>query len=203
MDYINKLKEIVPKMKMQMHSNKDIFSLNEIYMVIAGFDKENKGKCPRAKFENSFLSLLGIYLKTQELTELFKYLCIEGEEEEMISFEKFIELFKRNENENLDKAIDDIYKKLIGQNTSVTLEELYNRLKLENHPLVRALRKTKEEAKKKIDLEFQFILGDNKEVTKDDFITFNKNMFCVMPEKNIDYWVKYLPEVWGIKVSDF
>ena len=30
MDYINKLKEIVPKMKMQMHSNKDIFSLNEI-----------------------------------------------------------------------------------------------------------------------------------------------------------------------------
>ena len=73
MDYINKLKDIVPKMKMQMHSNKDIFSLNEIYMVIAGFDKENKGKCPRAKFENSFLSLLGIYLKTQELSELFKY----------------------------------------------------------------------------------------------------------------------------------
>ena len=121
----------------------------------------------------------------------------------MISFEKFIELFKRNENENLDKAIDDIYKQLIGQNTSVTLEELYNRLKIENHPLVKALRKTKEEAKKKINLEFQFILGDNKEVTKDDFITFNKNMFCVMPEKNIDYWVKYLPEVWGIKVSDF
>lgn len=203
MDYINKLKEIVPKMKMQMHSNKDIFSLSEIYMAIAGFDKENKGKCPRTIFENSFLSLLGIYLKTQELTEIFKYLCIEGEDEEMISFEKFIELFKTNENEKLDKAIDEIYKQLKGQNTSVTLEELNNRLKIENHPLVKALRKTNEEAKKKIDIEFQFILGENKEITKEDFFTLNKNMFSVMPEKNIDYWVKYLPEVWGIKVNDF
>ena len=67
MDYINILKEIVPKMKMQMHSNKGIASLDKIHKVIESFDKEKLNQCPRAKFENYFLSLLGIFLKTQLL----------------------------------------------------------------------------------------------------------------------------------------
>ena len=177
MDYINILKEIVPKMKMQMHSNKGIASLDKIHKVIESFDKEKLNQCPRAKFENYFLSLLGIFLKTQELSELFKYLCVETATEEMVSFDKFILLFTRKDNEKLDKKIKEMYSKLKGDNESIPYDELMKCLKIENHPLVKVMGNTKEEAKKKVEDEFTDILKESKDVNEDAFLAnaFNEN----------------------------
>ena len=36
-----------------------------------------------------------------------------------------------------------------------------------------------------------------------DFIEIHKNMFYTMPKENVNYFIKYLPEIWGIKVNDF
>ena len=203
MDYINILKEIVPKMKMQMHSNKGIASLDKIHKVIESFDKEKLNQCPRAKFENYFLSLLGIFLKTQELSELFKYLCVETATEEMVSFDKFILLFTRKDNEKLDKKIKEMYSKLKGDNESIPYDELMKCLKIENHPLVKVMGNTKEEAKKKVEDEFTDILKESKDVNEDAFTLYHKNLFSIMPEKSVDFWIKNIPSVWGIKVNDF
>ena len=203
MEYINILKEIVPKMKMQMHSNKGIASLDKIHKVIESFDKEKLNQCPRAKFENYFLSLLGIFLKTQELSELFKYLCVETATEEMVSFDKFILLFTRKDNEKLDKKIKEMYSKLKGDNESIPYDELMKCLKIENHPLVKVMGNTKEEAKKKVEDEFTDILKESKDVNEDAFTLYHKNLFWIMPEKSVDFWIKNIPSVWGIKVNDF
>jgi hypothetical protein len=50
-------------MKSQLHA-RQIDSLDTVYMVISKFDSQNKGYVEKIDFE-SFLSKLGIFLKTQ------------------------------------------------------------------------------------------------------------------------------------------
>ena len=63
MDWINKVHMIIEKMKNQMHI-KQVDSLDAIFIAISKFDTENKGYVEKIYFE-SFLSSLGIFLKTQ------------------------------------------------------------------------------------------------------------------------------------------
>jgi hypothetical protein len=63
MDWINKAHMILEKMKTQIYA-KGIDSLDKIYVAISKFDTESKGYVEYVSFE-SFLSTIGIYLKTQ------------------------------------------------------------------------------------------------------------------------------------------
>ncbi len=63
MDWINKIHIITERMKSQLHA-RQIDSLDTVYMVISKFDSQNKGYVEKIDFE-SFLSKLGIFLKTQ------------------------------------------------------------------------------------------------------------------------------------------
>jgi Ca2+-binding EF-hand superfamily protein len=91
MDWINKMYMITEKLKNQMHA-KGIDSLDKVYMAISQFDKEGKNYVEKIHFEN-FLSTIGIFLKTQELSELHKFLYT-FENEDKVFFEAFINILK-------------------------------------------------------------------------------------------------------------
>ena len=63
MDFINKMDQIMIKMKNQMHT-KGIISMDQVFIEIARFDPERTGCFHKSKLE-FFLSKLGIFLKTQ------------------------------------------------------------------------------------------------------------------------------------------
>jgi Ca2+-binding EF-hand superfamily protein len=91
MDWINKMYMITEKMKNQMHA-KGIDSLDKIYMAISKFDSEGKNYVEKIHFEN-FLATIGIFLKSQELTELHKFLYT-NENEGKVFFEAFTNILK-------------------------------------------------------------------------------------------------------------
>lgn len=63
MDWINKYNMILEKIKNQLHA-KGIDSLDKIYICISKMDPENNNCIDITQFEK-FLSLMGIFLKTQ------------------------------------------------------------------------------------------------------------------------------------------
>ena len=63
MDWINKYNMILEKIKNQLHA-KGIDSLDKIYICISKIDPENMNCIDITQFEK-FLSLMGIFLKTQ------------------------------------------------------------------------------------------------------------------------------------------
>jgi Ca2+-binding EF-hand superfamily protein len=91
MDWINKMYMISEKLKNQMHS-KGIDSLDKVFMAISKFDKEGKNYVEKIYFEN-FLATIGIFLKTQELSELHKFLYT-AENDNKVFFEAFINILK-------------------------------------------------------------------------------------------------------------
>ena len=201
MDCINIIEEIVPKMKQQMHHNKDIFSIDEIFMAISKYDKNHTAIIPKPYFE-SFLSQIGVYLKTQELSELYKYLDDNGYE---ISFMKFINLFKVHVSAypQLERKVKEVFSLLKNENNVIPIETLYNKLLLRNHPLVKVYKQTEEYAKAKFDNEIKFLIGEKTELTYEEFLQFHKNMVYVMPDKFIGYWIQLIPGVFGLPVTDF
>ena len=44
---------------------------------------------------------------------------------------------------------------------------------------------------------------DKNELTENDFLEIHNNMFYTMPVEEVAYFIKYIPEIWGIKVNDF
>ena len=183
MDCINIIEEIVPKMKQQMHHNKDIFSIDEIFMAISKYDKNHTAIIPKPYFE-SFLSQIGVYLKTQELSELYKYLDDNGYE---ISIMKFIDLFKVHANSypQLEKKVKEVFSLLKNENNVIPIETIYNKLSLRNHPLVKVYKQTEEYAKAKFDNEIKLedvnIINKESEI-KDE----NSNNINVGVDAHID-----------------
>jgi hypothetical protein len=82
---------ISEKLKNQMHA-KGVDSLDKVYMAISKFDKEGKNYVEKIYFEN-FLATIGIFLKTQELSELHKFVYT-SENEDRVYFEAFINVLK-------------------------------------------------------------------------------------------------------------
>jgi hypothetical protein len=63
MDWINKYNMILEKIKNQLHA-KGVDSLDKIFICISQMDPENNNFLDITQFEK-FLSLMGIFLKTQ------------------------------------------------------------------------------------------------------------------------------------------
>jgi Ca2+-binding EF-hand superfamily protein len=91
MDWINKMNMITEKMRNQLEA-KGIDSLDKIFIAISKFDREGNNWVEKIYFEK-FLVTIGIFLKTQELTELHKYLFT-ADNNDKVYFEAFINVFK-------------------------------------------------------------------------------------------------------------
>lgn len=198
MDLINKINEILPKMKLQLQS-KEIFSLHEFYITIAKNDPENTGFIPKMKFEN-FLSLIGIFLKTQELTELYLYLEVD-KTNGFVQLEKFISLFKTEPTEKYTKTVTDIFNKLTNGQSTISFSSLKTHIKIDYHPIARILKKDKELTMTYLEKCINFIIGDKPEINFNDFNELHQNMLNVMPPNEVPYWLEHICELWGVKLK--
>lgn len=197
MDWINKINMIVEKMKNQMHA-KGIDSLDKVFLQIAQFDKEGKGSIYILQFE-TFLSRIGIFLKTQELTEIHKYLGT-YEHEGYVQFESFIALLKCDVPEPLISEVNQVFSKIEDGNDSISLENLKKKIKIDHHPQVKLMHKEVPLVQQEFDISVQFILGDKQTMSKDEFLELHKNMYWVTPRENITYFVRMIPDLWGVSL---
>jgi Ca2+-binding EF-hand superfamily protein len=71
MDWKNKLPEIQNRLRFQLFSRK-IDGIDPLFIFFKQADKNNSGTLDRYEFDD-FLSQVGMFVSTQETTELFRY----------------------------------------------------------------------------------------------------------------------------------
>lgn len=196
MDWINKIHMIVEKMKTQLNS-KGIDSLDKIYVIITNFDELNKGYVEVIFFEN-FLAKMGIFLKTQELSELHKYLKT-WENNGLVRFESFIELFKCEVPENVLNNVLSIFETIHDPTTNTILvDNLKKNMKVENHPRVKLMMKSREAVRSELEFSILFVSGDKGYLDVNDFVELHRNMYWVTPKENFTNFNITISNIWRL-----
>ena len=201
-DIIN-IEDVKEKMKKQMRYNKGIFGMDQMFMIIAQIDRTGKGKISSKRMDE-FLGKLGIYLSSAEQSELCKYLG-KTSENDQISIEQFVNLFKSEIPQSLINKVMEVFNKLKENRESTILNRrnLEHAICIKNHPLCKVFKKDEENTLEQFENSIKFIVMDKNELTENDFLEIHNNMFYTMPVEEVAYFIKYIPELWGIKVNDF
>ena len=50
-----------------------------------------------------------------------------------------------------------------------------------------------------LDISIQFIIGDKQAMDQNEFLELHKNMYWVTPRENITYFIKMIPDLWGLQ----
>lgn len=194
MDFINKMDQIMIKMKNQMHT-KGIISMDQIFIEIARFDPERTGCFHKSKLE-FFLSKLGIFLKTQEISEMYKYFDIENE---YIKFETFVSLLRVEIPKDIIIEINEVFNGLSKGADTVSVDTILSMLSPQDHPQFMLMKEDTSFATESIKYGIKFIIGDEKkEMNRDEFIELIANMYWVLPEENKEYFKLKLPSLFGL-----
>lgn len=194
MDWINKIYMIIEKMKSQLHA-KGIDSLDRIFIVISNFDQLNKGYVENIYFEN-FLAKIGIFLKTQELSELHKYLRT-YENNGLVSFESFIELLKSEIPESIHNKIIQIFDTIRDGNETISVDALKKLIKVENHPRVKLMLKDRDTVRSEFEFSISFVSGDKEYLDINDFLELHRNMYWVIPKEELTNYNNTISRIWG------
>ena len=195
MDWINKIHMIIEKMKTQMKA-RGVDSLEKVFFAISNYDLENKGYVDKIFFEE-FLAKIGIFLKTQEINELHKYLYT-LENGNKISYENFINILKCEIPDNILNSIIKIFRSLTNSDY-VSIETLRKSLRVDQHPNVKLMIKTPENIAKEFDFAIMFVAGDKDSLSIDDFLEMHKNMYWVQPKENLNNYINMINALWGMK----
>ena len=194
MDFINKMDQIMIKMKNQMHT-KGIISMDQVFIEIARFDPERTGCFHKSKLE-FFLSKLGIFLKTQEISEMYKYLDIENE---YIQFETFVSLLRIEIPKDIMIEINEVFNGLSKGADTVSVDTILSMLNPQEHPQFMLMKEDTSFATESIKYGIKFIIGDEKkEMNRDEFIELIANMYWVLPDENKEYFKLKLPSLFGL-----
>lgn len=194
MDWINKIHMITEKMKNQMHA-KGIDSLDRVYLAIAQFDSNQTGYVEKVFFEE-FLAKIGIFLKSQELTEIHKYLNT-YENENRVFFENFVHLLKCEVPEYLNKVILDVFERIQDGNGTISLENLKRRLNLEHHQRVKLMLKDRSTVNDELNIAISFVIGDKDYMDINEFTELHRNMYWVTPRENLTNLFNTIQEIWS------
>ena len=186
-----------------MRYNKGIFGMDQMFMIIAQIDRTGKGKISSKRMDE-FLGKLGIYLSSAEQSELCKYLG-KTSENDQISIEQFVNLFKSEIPQSLINKVMEVFNKLKENRESTILNRrnLEHAICIKNHPLCKVFKKDEENTLEQFENSIKFIVMDKNELNENDFLEIHNNMFYTMPVEEVAYFIKYIPELWGIKVNDF
>ena len=115
MDIVNTLELIIPKMRQQMFQ-KRIYSLDVLYEAI-----EEVGKYYSIKEIDIFFAKLGIFLKSQEITELLHH-CRHSETQ--IDLIKLVYLFRTTIPEDIVDELNEIFNILSNGQASINLKNI-------------------------------------------------------------------------------
>ena len=190
MDIVNTLELIIPKMRQQMFQ-KRIYSLDVLYEAI-----EEVGKYYPIKEIDIFFGKFGIFLKSQEITELLHH-CRHSETQ--IDLIKFVYLFRTSIPEDIVDELNEIFNILSNGQSSINIDELISHLNEKEHPQCELMKKNLQYIKDSVIKGIKNIIGDKNEILREEFLEFHYNIFWVMPEYCHGNFRKRIATMWGVK----
>ena len=190
MDIVNTLELIIPKMRRQMYQKK-VYSLDIVNELV-----NKEGRFFPINDLDAFYAKIGIYLKSQEVTEILNH-CSHSKTQ--IDLIRMVELLKTDVPEDILQILNRIFDKLSGNQTAMDVEELLQHLNENEYPQIELLHKNLQVVKESILKGFKQILGENKIITKEQFIEFHNNIFWVLPDYKVIDFKNKLPLMWGIR----
>ena len=190
MDIVNTLELIIPKMRGQMYQKK-IHSLDVVNEIVKA-----EGKYFSIEDLDFFFAKIGVYLKSQEVTELLNH-CKHSKTQ--IDLVRMVELLKTDVPADILCNLNIIFDKLSGMQPAMDVEELLQHLNENEYPQIDLMNKNLQIVKQNILKGFHQIIGDNKIITKEQFIQFHNNIFWVLPDYRIKDFKDKLPLMWGIR----
>ena len=189
MDIVNTLELIIPKMRQQMFQ-KRIYSLDVLYEAI-----EEVGKYYSIKEIDIFFAKLGIFLKSQEITELLHH-CRHSETQ--IDLIKLVYLFRTTIPEDIVDELNEIFNILSNGQASINLDELMKHLNEKEHPQCELMKKNLQDVKDSVIKGIKNIIGDKSSILREEFLEFHYNIFWVMPEYCHGNFRKRIPNMWNV-----
>ena len=190
MDIVNTLELIIPKMRQQMFQ-KRIYSLDVLYEAI-----EEVGKYYSIKELDILFSKFGIFLKSQEITELLHH-CRYNETQ--IDLIKFVYLFRTNIPNDIIDELNEIYNILSNGQESININELLNHLNVKEHPQCELMKKNLQFIKDSVIKGIKNIIGDKNDILREEFLEFHYNIFWVMPEYCHGNFRKKIALMWNVQ----
>ena len=190
MDFVNTLDDIIPKMRYQMFL-KRIPSLDIVNQIV-----REQGKYYPIADLDIFFTKIGVYLKSQEVTELLNH-CKHSKTQ--IDLIRMVNLLKTDVPENIINDLGLIFDKLSGNQEAMDVEELLQHLHENEYPQLELMNKNVNVAKENILRGFHEIIGDNKIINKQEFIDFHKNIYWVIPQFRIKEFKNKINLLWGIR----
>ena len=190
MDIVNTLELIIPKMRQQMFQ-KRIYSLDVLYEAI-----EEVGKYYSIKEIDIFFAKLGIFLKSQEITELLHH-CRHSETQ--IDLIKLVYLFRTTIPEDIVDELNEIFNILSNGQASINLDELMKHLNEKEHPQCELMKKDLQFIKDSVIKGIKNIIGDKTEILREEFLEFHYNIFWVMPEYCHGNFRKKIALMWNVQ----
>ena len=190
MDIVNTLDDIIPKMRYQMFLNR-IPSLDIVNQIV-----REQGKYYPIADLDIFFAKIGVYLKSQEVTELLNH-CKHSKTQ--IDLIRMVNLLKTDVPEDIINDLGLIFDKLSGNQEAMDVEELLQHLNENEYPQLELMNKNVNVAKENILRGFHEIIGDNKIINKQEFIDFHKNIYWVIPQFRIKEFKNKINLLWGIR----
>ena len=190
MDIVNTLELIIPKMRQQMFQ-KRIYSLDVLYEAI-----EEVGKYYPIKEIDIFFGKLGIFLKSQEITELLHH-CRHSETQ--IDLIKYVYLFRTSIPEDIVDELNEIFNILSNGQSSINIDELISHLNEKEHPQCELMKKNLQYIKDSVIKGIKNIIGDKNEILREEFLEFHYNIFWVMPDYCHGNFRKRIATMWGVQ----
>ena len=190
MDIVNTLENIIHKMRQQMFQKK-VYSLDVLYELI-----EEEGKYYSIKELDIFFAKLGIFLKSQEITELLNY-CRYNESQ--IDLIKFVYLFRTTIPADIVDELNEIFNALSNGQPSININELMQHLNEKEHPQCELMKKNLQFVKDSVIKGIKNIVGDKEDILREEFLEFHYNIFWVMPDYCHGNFRKRIVTMWGVK----
>ena len=190
MDIVNTLYEIIPKMRYQMYQKK-IPSLDIVNQIV-----REEGKYYSIADLDIFFAKIGVYLKSQEVTELLNH-CKHSKTQ--IDLCRMVNLIKTEVPQDIICILSMVFDKISGNQQAMDVGELLQHLNESEYPQIELMNKNVNIAKENILRGFHEVIGDNKIINKDQFIDFHKNIYWVIPQYKIKEFKTKLHLMWGIR----
>ena len=165
------------KMLDHMRYHKQIYSLNEFYMIAYSKDFSDSRDIHISQIDN-FLHDFGIFLTAHEESLLFEFI---RKKEYTISVQKFENIFDLEEPEELESVCTEIFDNIKDKEEELSKDEFWNKIKIENHPFVTYYGRKVEFAKSKIELAINFVSVSDF-ISLSAFISFHKDIYAFLPD---------------------
>ena len=190
MDIVNTLELIIPKMRQQLFQ-KRIHSLDVLYEAI-----EEEGKYFPLKELDIFFGRFGIFLKSQEMTELLHH-CKHSDSQ--IDLVRFVYLFRTTIPSDIVEELNEIFDILSGGQTSMEVVDLMQHLNEKEHPQCELMKKNLQDVKDSVIKGIKNIIGNKSSILREEFLEFHYNIFWVMPEYCHGNFRKKIASMWNVQ----